>query len=87
MSTPFIVYSKPNCSYCDQAKALLASKNLSYEELILDAGQVKVDGKKYVTVQQLREVVPAATTVPQILKDGMLIGGFTQLKTRLLINA
>jgi len=31
---PYIeVYSTPNCSFCDSAKALLKSKNLSFEEI------------------------------------------------------
>lgn len=79
----FTVYSKPNCKYCDQAKALLKSLNLSYEERIIDIGQPKVDGKVYVTVQQLKEVVPTAASVPQILRDSVLIGGFTHLQQEL----
>ena len=80
----FIIYGKPNCTYCDQAKALLISKGLEFKEKIIDVGQPKVEGKEYVTVAQLKEVVPTATTVPQILEDGVLIGGFTQLKAKLV---
>lgn len=79
----YTIYSKPSCTYCDQAKALLNSLNLSYEERIIDIGQTKIDGKIYVTVQQLKELIPTAATVPQILKDGVLIGGFAQLKKEL----
>lgn len=80
----FTIYSKPHCTYCDQAKALLNSRGISFDEKIIDVGQPKVEGKEYVTVAQLKEVVPTATTVPQILEDGVLIGGFTQLKAKLV---
>ena len=79
----FTIYSKPNCTYCDQAKALLNSRGIEYDEKIIDVGQPKVEGKEYVTVAQLKEVVPTATTVPQILKGDTLIGGFTQLRQHL----
>lgn len=82
----FTVYSKPNCTFCDQAKALLKSKGFDYEEKIIDVGQPKLEDKTYVTVQELKEVVPTATSVPQILKDGALVGGFTDLKKLLESN-
>ena len=77
------IYSKPNCTYCEQAKKLLSSKNLAYEELILDVGQEKDSTKTYVPVSKLKELVPTAKTVPQIFQDGKLIGGFSELKASL----
>lgn len=79
----YTVYSKPHCTYCEQAKKLLTSKGLAFEEKIVDVGQSKEDGKTYVSVQELKAVVPTASSVPQILQDGKLIGGFTQLKQQL----
>ncbi len=76
----FTIYSKPGCTYCEQAKELLKSKGLQYEELILDVGQLKDPGVTYYTVNQLKEKVPAARTVPQIFKDGEHVGGFDALK-------
>jgi glutaredoxin len=76
----FTVYSKPHCTYCEQAKKLLDSKNLPYEVINVDVGQPKVDGQKYITVQQLKEQIPTAMTVPQILQEGKLIGGFRELQ-------
>lgn len=76
----FIVYSKPNCNYCNLAKSLLTSKNLEYEERIIDVGQVKDKGEIYVTVAQLKEKVPEAKTVPQIFDGDILIGGYDSLK-------
>jgi glutaredoxin 1 len=75
----YTVYSKPQCSYCVQAKQLLQSKNLPYVEKIVDVGQVKEEGKEYVTIQELKQLIPTATSVPQILHEDRLIGGFTQL--------
>lgn len=65
-----IVWSKNNCPYCDQAKALLKLKNIEFEE--------KNVGKDY-SREQLLEAVPNARTLPQVFVDGKLIGGFTEL--------
>ena len=35
------------------------------------------------TKEQLLEAIPSARTVPQIVLDGELIGGFTELRKRL----
>lgn len=84
----FTIYSKPNCTFCDQAKALLKSRGLSYTEIHVDVGQPQVEGNTYVSVAQLKEKVPTAKTVPQILReDGSLVGGFTELKKELTIDA
>ena len=69
-----IVWSKYNCPYCDQAKALLTSKGVTFEEKKIGDGYTRED---------LLEAVPNARTVPQIFLDGQLIGGFTELKQKL----
>lgn len=69
-----IVYSKYNCPYCDQAKALLNQKGIQVEERKIGDGYSKED---------LLEAVPNARTVPQIFIDEKLIGGFTELKAHL----
>lgn len=76
----YTVYSKPNCTFCNQAKQLLASKSLEYKEIEIDVGQPKVLGKTYVAASVLKEKVPTARTVPQIFHDETHIGGFTELK-------
>jgi glutaredoxin len=83
----FTIYSKPNCSYCEQAKALLTRAGLPYEELILDVGQVKDPTKTYTTVPALKQRVPSAQTVPQIFHGDELVGGFEALKRHLSIAA
>ena len=69
-----IVWSKNNCPYCDQAKALLLARGIEFEERKIGNGFSKED---------LLEAVPGARTVPQIFLDEELVGGFTELKQRL----
>jgi glutaredoxin len=69
-----IVWSKDNCPYCDQAKALLKQKGIEIQERKIGHGYTRED---------LLEAVPDARTVPQIFLDGNLIGGFTELKKHL----
>ncbi len=79
----YIVYSKPNCTYCEQAKQLLKAKNQVFEERVIDVGQPKVDGTVYVTVDEVRQRAPSAKSVPQIFLDDRLVGGFTELRAEL----
>lgn len=66
------VYSKNNCPYCDQAKALLKRKNIAFEE-------VKIDENP-----QAREFLISAghRTAPQIYLGEQLFveGGFQGLQ-------
>lgn len=86
----FIIYSKPNCTFCNQAKALLKSKGLDYLELMLDLGQARLPDTEYVLLHDLEKLLPGVKTVPQIferLGGGAPathhIGGFAELKTYL----
>ena len=69
-----IIWSKYFCTYCDQAKALLKSKGIQFQEKKIGDGYTK---------EELLEAVPTARTVPQIFIDGELVGGFTELKKKL----
>jgi glutaredoxin 3 len=69
-----IVWSKYQCPYCDQAKALLTQKGIQFEERKIGDGYTRED---------LLEAVPTARTVPQIFLGEELVGGFTELKKRL----
>jgi glutaredoxin len=69
-----IVWSKYNCPYCDQAKALLKHKGIPFEESKIGDGYTK---------EELLEAVPTARTVPQIFLDDKLIGGFNELNEHL----
>lgn len=83
----FTVYTKPACPFCDQAKALLQSKGLSYELRHLDVGQPKVEGQVYVDRAQFLAEHPTVRTVPYIEahfpEQDVVIGGFQELRTYL----
>lgn len=73
-----IIWSKYNCTFCDQAKQLLEQKGIEYEERKIGDGYTKED---------LLEAVPNARTVPQIFLNEELVGGFQELKKRLSLAA
>ena len=69
-----IVWSKDACPFCVQAKALLESRGIEFEERNVS---------KDWTREQLLEAVPTARTLPQIFLDKEYIGGFTELRKHL----
>jgi len=83
----YIVYSKPNCTFCDQAKALLAAKDLQFDVINLDVGQPKTSDQVYISREALLNLIPTARTMPQIMRQDdagiMLVGGFAELRNLL----
>jgi len=65
------IYSKPQCPFCVQAKALAEREGheLTYKMLDEDFDR-----------EALMETFPGARTFPQIIVDGEKIGGFTDFK-------
>ena len=65
------IYSKPQCPYCVQAKALAEREGheLTYKMLDEDFNR-----------EQLMETFPGARTFPQILVDDKHIGGYIELE-------
>ncbi len=66
-----VIYTKTYCPYCDRAKSLFKSKNVSYEEI-----NVEQQGPDFYA--QLKQKT-GMMTVPQIFINDQLIGGFTDL--------
>jgi glutaredoxin len=66
------IYSKEQCPYCDMAKNWFKSKSMTYTEHKI--------GTNGFTKENLLEAVPTARTVPQIIIDGKLIGGWDDLR-------
>ena len=66
----YTIYSKTNCSYCLQAKQLLEMEQLLFDYLTL--------GTHY-SLQEFVELFPDARSFPMIVKDGEVIGGFSNL--------
>ena len=64
------MYTTTWCGYCVRAKALLKSRGIEYEEIQLD------DDAAFRA--RLHELT-GGWTVPQILIDGNVIGGYTEL--------
>ena len=69
-----IVWSKYHCPFCDQAKTLLKQKGIEFEERKIGDGWTK---------EELLDEIPSARTVPQIVLNGITIGGFNELKAYL----
>jgi glutaredoxin len=69
-----IVWSRYHCSYCDQAKKLLMAMNLPFTENKIGDGYTR---------EELLEKIPSARTLPQIVINDTVIGGFEELKTYL----
>lgn len=86
----YTVYSKPACPACNQAKALILAKGLSYCEIILDVGQPKQEGVEYIAREEFLTRFPTTRTVPLITRtDGPndarceFIGGIAELRQTL----
>ncbi len=66
----YTIYSKPSCGYCLQAKDLLTMDKLEFE--------YKQLGTHY-DLDELMTLSPNAKSFPQVFKDGVLVGGFSDL--------
>lgn len=64
------VYSKTNCTFCDQAKQLLRMHGKDFIEYKLDED---------FTREILLSKFPEAKTFPVVVVDGFHIGGYQQL--------
>ena len=69
-----VVYTRPECPYCDAVKKMMNTYGVSFEEKILNI---------HFTREILRENYPTAVTYPVVVVDGYFIGGYTQLKSLL----
>ena len=72
--TRAVVWSKDGCSHCLQAKALLESRGIEFEERNISQDWTR---------EQLLAAVPNARTLPQIFLDDKLVGGFNELRKHL----
>ncbi len=72
--TSIKLYSKQNCTQCDQAKVLLKMKGLTPEVLMLD---------DHYTLENVKTLAPTQRTFPVVFVDGNLIGGLNELKEHL----
>ncbi|MFL2695531.1 MAG: glutaredoxin family protein [Gammaproteobacteria bacterium] len=68
------IYSTKSCGYCVRAKSLLAANNLPFEEVYIDESAENFD--------EMKNVAPNMKTVPVITLNGLLVGGFYELKEK-----
>ena len=68
----YVLITRDQCNFCDQAKALLKGANLPYTEY-----NVQSPSSKWVLTLIKKA---GMTTVPQIfMPDGTYVGGYTEL--------
>jgi glutaredoxin 3 len=68
---PIVIYTKSYCPYCHAAKALLAAKGATFEEISVDGdrvGQMAMAAKAH-----------GRSTVPQIFIGDQHVGGCDEL--------
>ena len=68
------IYSTKSCGYCVRAKSLLAANNLPFEEVYVDESAENFD--------EMKNVAPNMKTGPVITLNGLLVGGFYELKEK-----
>ena len=68
------LYTWTTCPFCMRAKALLDQKGLEYTEHVMDGKNAELNEakKRY-----------GHSTVPIVVFDGELVGGFTELAQKL----
>lgn len=67
------VFSKSSCPYCVKAKAYLDKHGVAYEELSIEGNAANQERYNALGLEGRER------TVPQIIADGVRIGGFTDL--------
>ena len=72
MSVPVKVYTTPICPYCSNAKQLLSSKGVDYEEIGMH--DMSMDERR-----ALMQKTNNYRTVPQIFVGDTFVGGFDEL--------
>ena len=65
------VYSTAGCPICVKAKSMLDKWQIAYDEVMIDQDNA--------AMREFAEVTRNARTVPQIVIDGQVIGGFSEL--------
>lgn len=67
--------SVPNCPYCEKAKALLKEFDIPYTEVVIGLDLTKAEFHE--------QYGPDVKTVPQLVVNGVRIGGYESLREKL----
>lgn len=70
----FTLYTRTNCLYCRQSKDLLRTKQLPFDEKIIDHD---------ITREEVIAKFPDRKVLPIILVDETIIGGYNDLRVHL----
>lgn len=72
------IYTLSYCPYCAAAKNFFDERNIKYEEY-------KLDGDEEVEFRKLAQKfnIKGEVTAPQIIIDGVRIGGYSDLKEKI----
>ena len=65
------IYGTGTCPVCDRAKAFMNKKNIDFDEVRIDLDRDRM--------REFLDKTKGARTVPQILIDDKLVGGFSEL--------
>lgn len=66
------IFTGPNCGYCEAAKALLREHGLAFAEIDLAADTANL--------VDFKARLPRVRSIPQIMVDGVHIGGLEDLR-------
>ena len=72
MKPEYKVFSKLSCAPCAQAEQLLKDHNQNYTKLVLD--------EDFDVIELYNNVPRSCKSFPAILKDGVFIGGLSDLQ-------
>ena len=68
----YILYGKKSCAPCARAEQLLKDHNQNYTKLVLD--------EDFDIIELYNNVPKSCKSFPAILKDGVFIGGLSDLQ-------
>ena len=78
MNIEIYTRNDPPCVYCESAKMFLDQREIKYKNHTVGED---------LTREELLEQFPGIRTVPVVLIDGQVIGGFTEMKNHFLSKA
>ena len=82
MTTEIKMYGKTECPYCVKAHNLLRIRELPYEYVSIDTSEALKEEVRHMW----STVGNSIPTVPLIIIDGKIIGGYAELEQLVLTN-
>jgi len=71
----FTVYSKNGCPACEKAIQLLTKKQANFDVIKISAET----GEGTISLSEFKQLYPKAQSVPYIVQEGSIVGGFNEL--------